>query len=56
MSLSIRMPLKRLSTKSFASLAKRVNHGANYNMGANVLVETMGLVNIYKAAAAAWLT
>jgi DNA polymerase I-like protein with 3'-5' exonuclease and polymerase domains len=28
-----------------------VNHGANYNMGANVLVETMGLKNIYKAAA-----
>jgi len=38
--------------KVLRDLAKRVNHGANYNMGANVLVETMGLVNIYKAAAA----
>lgn len=31
-------------------LGKRVNHGANYLMGANVLVETMGEENIYKAA------
>lgn len=38
--------------KVLRDLAKRVNHGANYNMGANVLVETMGLVAIYKAAAA----
>ena len=38
--------------KVLRDLAKRVNHGANYNMGAGVLVETMGLVNIYKAAAA----
>jgi len=38
--------------KILRDLAKRVNHGANYNMGANVLVETMGLVAIYKAAAA----
>lgn len=36
--------------KSLRDLAKRVNHGANYNMGPNVLVETMGLENIYKAA------
>ena len=35
--------------KELRDLAKRVNHGANYNMGANVLVETMGLENIYKA-------
>lgn len=37
--------------KALRDLAKRVNHGANYNMGANVLVQTMGLKNIYKAAA-----
>ena len=43
---------KKTLNKILRDLAKRVNHGANYNMGANVLVETMGLVNIYKAAAA----
>lgn len=37
--------------KVLRDLAKRVNHGANYNMGPNVLVETMGLKNIYKAQA-----
>ena len=31
------------------NLAKRVNHGANYNMGALVLVETMGEANIFEA-------
>ena len=31
------------------NLAKRVNHGANYNMGAMILVETMGEANIYEA-------
>lgn len=35
--------------KPLRDLAKRVNHGANYNMGANVLVETMGLPAIYEA-------
>lgn len=30
-------------------LAKNVNHGANYNMGAFILVETMGEENIVKA-------
>lgn len=44
--------VKKTLNKILRDLAKRVNHGANYNMGANVLVETMGLVNIYKAAAA----
>ena len=29
-------------TKDIRNLGKRVNHGANYNMGAYVLVETMG--------------
>lgn len=35
--------------KALRDLAKRVNHGANYLMGANVLVETMGLIKIYEA-------
>jgi hypothetical protein len=38
--------------KALRDLAKRVNHGANYLMGAAVLVDTMGLVNIYFAQAA----
>lgn len=37
--------------KGLRDLAKRVNHGANYLMGANVLVETMGLIKIYEAQA-----
>jgi len=36
--------------KILRDLAKRVNHGANYNMGAAVLVDTMGLTKIYQAA------
>lgn len=32
-------------------LAKRVNHGANYNMGANVLIDTMGQEKIAEAKA-----
>lgn len=43
--------LKKAINKALRDLAKRVNHGANYCMGANVLVETMGLENIYKASA-----
>jgi DNA polymerase I-like protein with 3'-5' exonuclease and polymerase domains len=35
--------------KPLRQLAKPVNHGANYNMGALTLVETMGEVNIYAA-------
>jgi len=30
-------------------LSKRTNHGANYNMGANVLVQTMGIKNLARA-------
>lgn len=30
-------------------LAKRVNHGANYNMGESVLIETMGAENVLRA-------
>jgi len=41
---------KKTKDKPLRDLAKRVNHGANYNMGAGVLVETMGLKNIYAAA------
>lgn len=36
--------------KPLRDLAKRVNHGANYNMGPGVLVDTMGLAKIYEAA------
>ena len=37
--------------KKLRDLAKRVNHGANYNMGSGVLVDTMGLGKIYEARA-----
>lgn len=37
--------------KALRDLAKKVNHGANYNMGAAVLVATMGLRKIHEAAA-----
>lgn len=36
-------------TKEIRQLGKRVNHGANYNMGARVLLETMGSANVRKA-------
>lgn len=36
--------------KALRDLAKRVNHGANYNMGPNVLIETMGEDKIAEAA------
>lgn len=35
--------------KALRDIAKRVNHGANYNMGAYVLIDTMGEENILKA-------
>ena len=35
--------------KAIRDLAKNVNHGANYLMGAGVLIETMGEANIVKA-------
>lgn len=35
--------------KPLRDLAKRVNHGANYNMGAEVLVDTMGEDNVREA-------
>jgi len=41
--------LGKTLNKGLRDIAKRVNHGANYNMGAFTLVDTMGLENIYKA-------
>ena len=35
--------------KDLRNLGKPVNHGANYNMGAYILIETMGEENIQKA-------
>lgn len=39
----------KILNKKLRDLAKRVNHGANYNMGALVLIDTMGLDKIYEA-------
>lgn len=36
-------------TKELRNLSKRVNHGANYNMGPAVLLETMGPKNVAEA-------
>lgn len=36
--------------KDIRTTAKRVNHGANYNMGAFTLWETMGTKDVFKAA------
>lgn len=36
--------------KALRTVAKRVNHGANYNMGPRVLWETMGTKAVYNAA------
>lgn len=41
---------KKVLDKSLRDLAKRVNHGANYNMGEMVLVETMGEDKISQAS------
>jgi len=35
--------------KPLRKLSKRVNHGSNYNMGAGVLLDTMGIKNVIKA-------
>lgn len=40
---------RKVLDKKLRDLAKRVNHGANYNMGANTLIDTMGLQKIYEA-------
>ena len=39
---------KRLN-KAIIDIAKRTNHGANYNMGAQVLLDTMGIANVIRA-------
>ena len=39
----------KTKNKPLRDLAKRVNHGANYNMGPGVLVDTMGFAKIYEA-------
>ena len=41
---------KKVINKALRNLAKRVNHGANYNMGPAVMVDTMGEKAIYEAA------
>jgi hypothetical protein len=41
---------KKVINKVLRNLAKRVNHGANYNMGPQVMVDTMGEKTIYGAA------
>jgi DNA polymerase I-like protein with 3'-5' exonuclease and polymerase domains len=35
--------------KHIRNLSKRTNHGANYNMGPNVLLNTMGIENVMRA-------
>lgn len=39
----------KIINKTLRQLAKPVNHGANYNMGANVLIHTMGELKVYEA-------
>jgi DNA polymerase I-like protein with 3'-5' exonuclease and polymerase domains len=41
---------KKILDKTLRDLAKRVNHGANYNMGPGVLIDTMGEDKVYQAA------
>jgi hypothetical protein len=40
---------KKTKDKKLRDIAKRVNHGANYLMGANVLIDTMGQDKIREA-------
>lgn len=40
---------RKVLDKKLRDLAKRVNHGANYNMRANTLIDTMGLAKLYEA-------
>lgn len=40
---------KKTLDKDLRDLAKRTNHGANYNMGATVMLDTMGPKNVAKA-------
>jgi len=40
---------RKTLNKPIRDLSKRTNHGANYNMGPDVMVDTMGLENIWQA-------
>jgi hypothetical protein len=42
---------KKVLDKALRDLAKRVNHGSNYNMGEAVLLDTMGAKNVIRAQA-----
>lgn len=42
-------PNKSVIDKPLRDLAKRVNHGSNYNMGPGVLLKTMGTKNVLRA-------
>ena len=39
----------KVINKSIRDLSKRTNHGANYNMGAQMMLDTMGEINVIKA-------
>lgn len=41
--------LHKTLDKALRDLSKRVNHGANYNMAANILLDTMGIDNVIRA-------
>lgn len=43
------IPKNKAKDKALRDLAKRVNHGANYSMGATVLAETMGPKSVIQA-------
>ena len=40
---------KKTKDKPIRDLSKRTNHGANYNMGPQVMLETMGIKNVIRA-------
>jgi hypothetical protein len=39
----------RILDKPIRQLSKNTNHGSNYNMGAGVMIDTMGIVNVRRA-------
>lgn len=41
---------RKVLNKPIRNIGKRVNHGANYNMGPDVLVDTMGEESVFEAA------
>lgn len=46
---SLKLWIHKKLDKVLRDLSKRTNHGANYNMGAFVLLETMGIENVIRA-------